>query len=123
MFGKCNFCKNTKFNIKNIPVNDRPSGGHTYSICKKCFKEGKLPKSFFELYGISRNISPETKFIKFAGNAKITDNKYGNNAYGSILAEYSDGRRIGVICGHGGSAWLCIKCAEKINLLAQGGLI
>lgn len=38
-----------------------------------------------------------------------------DNAYGEILSVEDDGREIPVICGHGGSMWLCRQC--KIAIL------
>lgn len=36
---------------------------------------------------------------------------FADNAYGLVLSEQEDGERIPVICGHGGSSWLCHGCA------------
>jgi hypothetical protein len=41
----------------------------------------------------------------------------GNNAYGEITAVSDDGTEMPVICGHGGSMWLCREC--KNSLLSE----
>jgi hypothetical protein len=38
-------------------------------------------------------------------------NEHGN-AYGSIWAQYENGKRMSVLCGHGGSMWCCLDCAQ-----------
>lgn len=38
-----------------------------------------------------------------------------DNYYGRILLEQEDGERLPVICGHGGSMWLCKECALAIQ--------
>src|SRR3990167_2975809 len=38
-------------------------------------------------------------------------NAYGN-AYGSIWGEHENGVKTTVICGHGGSMWMCLNCAQ-----------
>lgn len=37
-----------------------------------------------------------------------------DNAFGEIVSVEDDGRELPVICGHGGSMWLCRACKEKI---------
>jgi len=37
-----------------------------------------------------------------------------DNAYGEIEARVGDGSYGPVICGHGGSMWLCRACKERI---------
>jgi len=39
---------------------------------------------------------------------------YGNNAYGTLISVESNGKEYPVICGHGGSMWLCRNCKEQI---------
>jgi hypothetical protein len=36
------------------------------------------------------------------------------NAFGTVLAQMADGQLGPVICGHGGSMWLCAQCAQAI---------
>ena len=113
---RCEFCNKLKlfFQLKDILVMDRPGGGKTYTICGECFSEGKLPKGFNEKWGISSDVKEGAKFVRYIGNPEVTDSEYGLNAYGSILVEYDDSSRLPVICGHGGSAWLCFECAKNI---------
>ena len=113
MIGKCNFCNSFKLNLEEHDITTSPGGGETFRICKKCLLDGKLPKSFKERYGISSGYTSGSTFVKFVGTAHITDCTYGSNAYGSVLAEYDDGSKLGVMCGHGGSAWLCLECAKQ----------
>lgn len=116
MFDKCEICLHWKFNIKQYTVTDSPGGGRDWSICKKCYDKGLLPKSFEEKWGISGTQSgPVSVFVRYVGHATLTSSEYGQNAYGSITGEYSDGSRLPVICGHGGSAWLCLGCAKEIE--------
>jgi len=58
--------------------------------------------------------TPLGNFIKYVGTPYVTDECYGQNAFGSVLAQYENGSTIGVICGHGGSEWLCLKCAKDL---------
>lgn len=111
MSGYCNFCNKFRFVLEHHEIMTQPGGGRIYKICRKCISEGRLPKSFNERYGISSSKSSEAKFVKFIGVPEIL---YGTNAYGSVLAENDDGSKISVICGHGGSAWLCFNCARKV---------
>ena len=41
-----------------------------------------------------------------------------DNAYGEIVFVQEDGTELPVICGHGGSMWLCRKCKNE-TLKAQ----
>jgi len=111
MIGKCDICGKFKLVVTRHEIMDGPGSGGIYDVCKKC----PVPKSFNEKWGISTDLKKGAKFVKFVGKAEITFNQYGANAYGSVLAENDDGSKFPVICGHGGSAWLCLKCAEKIN--------
>lgn len=36
------------------------------------------------------------------------------NAYGEMVSIYKDGTELPVICGHGGSAWLCRDCKDEL---------
>ncbi len=112
MIGLCDICHWPGFNLIQETVMTGPGSGRTYQIHKNC--KNKLPKSFKEIYGFIQPRDSKAKFKRFVGTPRITEAKYGNNAYGSVLAEHTDGSRIGVMCGHGGSAWLCLECAEKI---------
>ena len=51
-------------------------------------------------------------------DARLQINSLGavatQNAYGEIVAEYDDGKLLPVICGHGGSMWLCRACGEEL---------
>jgi hypothetical protein len=38
----------------------------------------------------------------------------GGNAYGSIWAQAENGRRYTLMCGHGGSMWMCLGCAQAM---------
>ena len=44
----------------------------------------------------------------------LTAKEVEGNAYGEILSVDKQGKQIPVICGHGGSMWLCRSCANKI---------
>ncbi len=42
------------------------------------------------------------------------EGEMGENAYGLVTAQMSNGQIGSVICGHGGSMWLCRNCADSI---------
>lgn len=63
---------------------------------------GKTGRDYIEL------ISSED--AKYQINSRGT--LASENAYGEIMAEYDDGSKVPVICGHGGSMWLCRQCKE-----------
>ena len=113
MLAICDFCRRLKFGVAEKSVGCGPGTGKLYQICPKCLRDNRLPKSFEEQMGMVKLTRPNAKFIQYVGQPHITASKYGVNAYGSVLAEYDDGSRMGVICGHGGSAWLCLTCAQE----------
>ena len=49
------------------------------------------------------------------------DDYLDRNAYGEIVSVEQDGSEIPVICGHGGSMWLCRKCKTAILTSAPSG--
>ncbi len=41
---------------------------------------------------------------------------FGENAYGRVMSwDKANQKLIPVICGHGGSMWLCEKCFNKMK--------
>jgi hypothetical protein len=86
-----------KFSFKNTPhVHDRNC----------CCRELEFEKACREApYDESK---PEGK-VTFVGTPRANEN---GNAYGSIWAQAENGRRYTTICGHGGSMWLCLECAQ-----------
>lgn len=114
MIGRCDICNKLKFSIKKYDITDRPGSGRRYLICNTCVKEGRIPKSFNEKMGIYWKNEDRIKFVKNIGTPQITDSRYGNNAYGSVLALYDNGSTLPIICGHGGSCWFCYDCAVKL---------
>ena len=122
MLRRCDFCHTLKLHLEERTVYDSPGGGYTCHICRPCLASGRLPKNFNERMGITTGLKDGAKFLRYIGIPQVTASEYGDNAFGSILAEYDDGSRIGVICGHGGSAWLCLKCAEDTyrQMLKEG---
>lgn len=54
-----------------------------------------------------------TKFPLYVRNYYGHFVPYNPNAYGTILIVDEDGA-FPVTCGHGGSEWLCIECANDI---------
>ena len=52
--------------------------------------------------------------VRYVGMPYVTAGQYGDNAFGSVLAELENGARIGLSCEHGGSAWLCLSCAKSV---------
>ena len=63
-----------------------------------------------ELRAYIENISAEDK----THNINSLGTLAKKNAYGELVAEYDDGTEGHVICGHGGSMWLCRECKDKI---------
>lgn len=114
MIGQCEICGKLKWKLIEKSVETHPGSGKIFRVCQKCIDANLVPESFNERYGISYELTPNAKFVKYVGVPDVTDGAYGANAYGSVLAEYDDGNRIGVTCGHGGSAWLCLDCAKQI---------
>ena len=116
MIRRCDFCHRFRFGIVERTVPSGPGVGRIHRICPACLAQGRLPGSWYEQMGMlpSRDHDAPVKFMKYVGRAYATSHECGENAYGSVLAEYDDGSRIGVICEHGGSQWLCLTCAEKI---------
>jgi hypothetical protein len=112
MLGKCYMCHIIKFGLKEYDFHCFPGSGRIVNICKKCWPN--RPKGFEEQYGISLSSAENAKRVKPIGNPMVTDFRHGENAYGSVLELMSDGSKIPIICGHGGSAWLCFYCAKKI---------
>ena len=55
-----------------------------------------------------------SRVIGYVREPYVTDSQYGDNAFGSVLAELENGARIGLSCEHGGSAWLCLSCAKSV---------
>lgn len=41
------------------------------------------------------------------------------NAYGTLASLYTNGIEYPVVCGHGGSRWLCPECKDKILLMQE----
>ncbi len=110
--GTCYHCGRHGWNLREWTWDTGPGSGHTGHFCDKCWSS--RPRNWGEIMGISRQMSPDATFVRYVGTPRITASEYGANAYGSVLAEHSDGNRTGVVCGHGGSAWLCLKCAEEM---------
>ena len=61
----------------------------------------------------------------FGPCVKVKDSEYrrevpgdslaAGNAYGTVVCyDETNKKNIPVICGHGGSGWLCPECAERI---------
>jgi hypothetical protein len=111
MIGRCDICNKWKIGIQRHSVTIGPGHGKVFHVCAKC----PVPPNFNDLHGISQHMKSNAKFVRFVGEPIITNSMYGNNAYGSILALYDDGSKTGVICGHGGSAWLCLACAKEAH--------
>lgn len=73
-------------------------------------------------------VLPQRQYIKdkYLSDKKynIRDTPHENNAYGTLAWAFTDSgghaREIPVICGHGGSMWLCYKCKED-TLTKQKG--
>ena len=63
-------------------------------------------------------IQSEYRIIKgwrYSGMTRRLGNDGYYNAFGTILSEnIKTGKIIDVICGHGGSMWLCKTCADII---------
>ena len=114
MIGHCKFCHRFKFNLIEKTVPSGPGVGRIHRICPKCLAAERLPESWYKRMGIRNPTSDSAKFVRYVGIPHVTASEYGQNAFGSVLAEYDDGSRVGVICGHGGSEWLCLSCAEKL---------
>jgi len=50
-----------------------------------------------------------------SGEMRMTDPKTGRlNAYGTVLHQDDNGKTYPIICGHGGSMWLCPECADAL---------
>lgn len=112
IFNKCFLCGKIKFHTTEYTWETGPGSGRTADFCNSCYPH--RPKSFSEIMGItSKRMEPEAKFFKYIGDPRITASDHGLNAYGSVLALYTDGSTLPVICGHGGSAWFCLTCAKK----------
>jgi len=111
--GKCYQCGKSGFGFKEWSWTTGPGAGRTGNFCNKCWE--KRPKNWEDTLGISTETKPGATFVRYVGVPQITASEHGFNAFGSILAEYSDGSKLGVMCGHGGSAWLCLECANKIS--------
>mgnify|MGYP001614360756 FL=1 len=110
--GRCSECGKLKLRLREWSWSTGPGGGHTGRFCDDCWDA--RPKDWEERMGITRQLAPGATFVRYVGEPRVTASGYGANAFGSVLAEYSDGSRIGVMCGHGGSAWLCLSCAQKM---------
>ena len=90
-----------------------PGTGRIEPICRQCWPY--RPKDFVEKMGArgpTSDITPRT-FVRFEGAPSVTASECGLNAFGSVVACYNDGSRTSVICGHGGSEWLCLDCAKR----------
>jgi len=110
--GFCDGCRKLKRNVKRHEWDTGPGSGRYEYLCPTCWPN--RPKGFMEIMGISNSMKQGAQFVKFVGEPQITDNRYGMNAWGSVLALYDDGSKLAVICDHGGSAWLCLSCAENM---------
>ncbi len=110
----CDDCGRPSFKLKYYSWDTGPGSGRFGNFCKKCLPN--QPEGWDKQMGISNTSSGSSEFVNFVGNPRITDSKYGDNAFGSVLSLHSNGDKLGVICGHGGSAWLCLKCAEDIEI-------
>jgi len=116
-YSTCKRCKRPWKFAEPHDVSTGPGRGH-FDYCEDCWNElpeSQRPVDWYEAMGISGTHDPNATFVRYVGEPHITDSRYGQNAFGSVLAEYSDGSRIGVICGHGGSAWLCLDCAKGVK--------
>ena len=111
--GKCYSCGHRKRKLREWSWTTGPGTGQFGNFCDDCWES--RPKNWEEKVGMTmQRMSPNAKFVQYVGAPQVTAAKHGPNAYGSVLAEYDDGSRIGVMCEHGGSAWLCLGCAEKL---------
>jgi hypothetical protein len=109
---RCYLCGKIKFGCREYSWQPNPGTMSHQQICGVCWPN--RPKDFYEVWGIDRQMkSTEAKFVKPIGTPQIT--MENNNAFGSVLALYDDGTRLGICCEHGGSAWLCLSCAQKIK--------
>ena len=43
----------------------------------------------------------------------IVKSREHGNQFGLVVAIEEDGRELPINCGHGGSCWLCLECAEE----------
>ena len=109
---RCERCQQLKLRVREWSWDTGPGHGRFADFCDECWEH--RPKGWYEVMGISRMVSPGVTFMRYVGEPRVTASENGQNAYGSVLSEYSDGARIGVMCGHGGSAWLCLTCAQKL---------
>lgn len=114
-YGTCKRCWRPWKYVKPHSVETGPGSGY-FEYCEDCWSqlsETKRPRDWSERMGIGGTIAPGTTFVQFIGDPCLTDTRHGQNAFGSVLAEYSNGAHIGVTCEHGGSGWLCLECAQK----------
>ena len=78
---------------------------HKYAYIKEERLKGENGRDYIE------RLSENDK--KYQINSKGTLAQ--NNAFGEIISYCPDCElKIPVICGHGGSMWLCRKCKERI---------
>ena len=121
-YSTCKRCWRPWKFIESHTVSNGPGTGY-FEYCEQCWVE--LPKElqptdWEESIGLKSIVNPNAKFLRYIGKPYVTSSRHGLNAYGSLLAELDDGSHVGIICGHGGSCWLCLECAQKIYKESKG---
>ena len=109
LLGCCKRCHRLRWRMREGHWTTGPGVGEFGYFCKQCWDT--RPKNWEDIIGMSfGHFEPGATFVRYVG--KPYADVHGN-AFGSILAEYTDGSKLGVNCRCGGSMWLCLDCARK----------
>lgn len=94
-------CSETLKRILNRePVSDRYLMGLAWALFKMTDGDRRFQKNPYR-----RVLDHE--------NRRYIDNRR-ENAYGTVVMKNFSGKDLPAICGHGGSMWLCLDCAEHM---------